>query len=76
VDVVPLFGVDDRAQRHVVTGRVTDRQPVGVLGEQPGVLVGDPRVYQMAAGGHADLAGVVERPERAHRHRLLQVDVV
>ena len=41
VDVVALPGVDDRAHRDVVAGRVADRQPVGVLGQRRGVVAGD-----------------------------------
>ncbi len=39
------------------------------------VLVRDPCVDQMAAAGHADLPGVVERAVRADRGCLLDVDV-
>src|SRR5690606_27480925 len=41
VDLVPLLLVDDGPQRHLLGGRVADRQVVGVLGQRGHVVVGD-----------------------------------
>ena len=76
VDLVPLPGVDHRAQRDRAAGGVADRQPVGPGGERVDVGVGHARLDQVPAGGHADLALVGERPPRPDRGRGLEVDVV
>ena len=75
VDLVALAGVDDRAERDLLGGRIADRQAVGLLGQPRDVLVGDRLVHQVPAGGHADLALVEERAPGAALMHLVEIGV-
>ncbi len=73
---VALAGVDQRTEVHLLGPRVADAQPVGLGGQQVGVLLGHRRQHDVPAGAHADLAGVEERPPRAGRAGQVEVGVV
>ena len=76
MDLVPLTGVDQRAERDLVDRGVADRQ-VGGLGREPlDEVVVDALVHEVPAGGHADLALVEERPAGGQADRLVDVGVV
>jgi hypothetical protein len=75
VHPVALTGVDQRAEGHLLAERVADRQLRHLVGEHLGVLLGDRGVHEVPRGGHADLAGVVERAEGADRGGRGHVDV-
>ena len=75
VHLVPLTGVDERAERHLPGVRVPDRQRVGVRGEPLDILVGDVGVHEVPAGRHADLPRVQVGAPRPGGHREVQVRV-
>jgi hypothetical protein len=66
VDAIALLAVDDRPQRDLLGGGVADGQPVRVLGQAGRVRAGDLALHEVPPGGHAHLALVQERTERAH----------
>jgi hypothetical protein len=76
VHLVPLAGVDQRAERDRVGGRVPDGER-GRPGREPGdELVVHVLVDQVAAGCHADLALVEEAAPGGEPNRVLDVRVV
>ncbi len=76
VDLVPLAGVDQRAERDLVLGRVTDHEVLRLRCEPLDERVVHPVVHDVPAGRHADLTLMEERPEGGEGRGLVDVGIL
>jgi hypothetical protein len=70
---ISLSSVDHGAERHLLGGRVANRQVARSLGQALGILVGHAAVDEMTAGGHTDLPLMEERAPGADARGPVEV---
>jgi hypothetical protein len=68
--------VDERSVCDIAVGRVADLERFRAFGEERRIFLDQPSGHKVAAGGHANLASVVERPEAAELSCVLEVCIL